>query len=188
MSCFYNEPKETNQTPSVNRNSENSAREPHVNLYKTWRIGYFWVMSFGRRQPKQEVSVNVYDLTPGNANIRCLGVGFYHSGLVVGGCEYSFAGHPINSTGVFKNTPRVVQNAPGQEAQFYRNIPIGISKLTASQIQSKLSALKERFIGKSYNLIRRNCNHFADEFCRAIMDNQGIPGWINRLSCLACPV
>jgi hypothetical protein len=34
--------------------------------------------------------------------------------------------------------------------------------------------------GCSINLIIRNCNHFADDFCRRLM-GRGIPRWINRL-------
>ena len=86
--------------------------------------------SFGARSPKSEVTLNVYDLTPANERLRCMGLGVYHSGLVVGGWEYSYAGHQSESTGVFKNTPRLVQNAPGQETKFYMNVPIGISTLT----------------------------------------------------------
>ena len=54
-------------------------------------------------------------------------------------------------------------------------------------ILSKLDNLKAKYKGNTYNLISRNCNHFANEFCKEIL-GRGIPGYINRLACLGCPV
>ncbi len=115
----------------------------------------------------------------------CLGA--YHSGLVVSDWEYTFAGHPGTHTGVVQQRPKVVNALPGQEVQFFQTIEIGISPLTHAQIISKLDKLKERYPGNTYNLISRNCNHFANDFCREIMGGRGIPGWVNRLSCLGYP-
>jgi len=47
----------------------------------------------------------------------------------------------------------------------------------------ELDKLKEKYRGNTYNLIGRNCNHFANEFCRKIL-GKGIPNWVNRVACM----
>ena len=42
-------------------------------------------------------------------------------------------------------------------------------------------AMGREYRARSYNLLRRNCNHFTDDFCRRII-GVGIPGFVNRLA------
>ena len=37
----------------------------------------------------------------------------------------------------------------------------------------------QQWKGKQYHLLNKNCNNFADKFCRALC-GRGIPDWINR--------
>ncbi len=60
------------------------------------------MQGFGYRTAKIQISVNVYDLMPGNEKLRWAGIGAFHSGLEISDWEYSFGGHKNNSTGVFK--------------------------------------------------------------------------------------
>merc|ERR1712194_720802 len=39
----------------------------------------------------------------------------------------------------------------------------------------------EEYPGHDYDLLRRNCTHFADDFCQRLGVG-GIPGWIHRLA------
>ena len=47
------------------------------------------------------VTLNVYDLSEGNELLSSLGLGLYHSGVVVNGEEYTFA----SGQGVFTHPP-----------------------------------------------------------------------------------
>jgi len=44
-----------------------------------------------------------------------------------------------------------------------------------------ISALIEDYPGHDYHILRRNCCHFADDFCRRLGVG-GIPSWIHRLA------
>merc|ERR1712196_431310 len=48
-------------------------------------------------------------------------------------------------------------------------------------IATIISNLIEEYPGEDYDLLRRNCCHFADDFCRRLGVG-GIPGWIHRLA------
>ena len=48
----------------------------------------------------QKVTLHIYDLSPANDYIQPFGLGLYHSGLVIGGSEYTFAG----GAGIFDHT------------------------------------------------------------------------------------
>ncbi|KAF4740937.1 hypothetical protein FOZ63_016418, partial [Perkinsus olseni] len=41
--------------------------------------------------------------------------------------------------------------------------------------------LRDEFRGDSYHVVKKNCNHFSDAFCRAIL-GRALPAWVNRLA------
>lgn len=61
---------------------------------------------------------------------------------------------------------------------------MGETKLTYNQIKSVLDELKSQFIGRSYDLFSKNCNHFSNEVCIRLL-NKPLPGFVNRLSYIA---
>lgn len=55
------------------------------------------------------------------------------------------------------------------------------TRLSEDAIAEVISQLIEEYPGDDYDLLRRNCCHFADDFCRRLGVG-GIPGWVHRLA------
>jgi len=53
--------------------------------------------------------------------------------------------------------------------------------LSQADIGGIISVLLEEYPGDDYDLLRRNCCHFADDFARRLGCG-GIPGWVHRLA------
>jgi len=134
----------------------------------------------GRTRMGTKVTLNVYDLSPANDCLYSVGMGLHHSGVEILGREYSFA----SGGGIFDSSPK---EAPG--AQFREAIELGAFDGGSSELQSAISDLREDFGPDRYNLIRRNCNHFANALVWRLL-NRTIPGHVNRLAdfgvCLSC--
>jgi deubiquitinase DESI2 len=131
------------------------------------------------------VILNVYDianpsdpaLIPNiNSWMIMGGMGVFHSGVELLGREFCFGGHPTDATGVFEVTPRC---AP--DAKFRQAIPMGLCYLDPQSLDQLISNFSAHWAGNRYNLLTRNCNHFAGELCQALTGNAP-PAWVNRLA------
>lgn len=121
-----------------------------------------------------KVFLNVYDLDQKVNNYSSkLGLGLYHSGVQIGSTEYTFGGHEGSWTGVMEVEPKV--NHPG----YRETIEMGETKLTYKEIKSVVDKLKDEFIGNTYNLTNRNCNHFSNRLVNELL-GKNIPGYVNR--------
>jgi deubiquitinase DESI2 len=137
--------------------------------------------SGGRTRMSIKVVLNVYDLSPMNDILYPVGFGLHHSGVEIMGTEFSFA----SGAGVFEGQPKDVPNA-----KFREQIEMGLYDGTMAQINSIIQELRTTNFGPDdYNLVRRNCNHFANAFCWKLLKKQ-IPGYVNRLAdvgvCCSC--
>lgn len=119
-----------------------------------------------------KVYLNVYDLAPANDFLYNVGLGLHHSGIEILGTEYSFA----SGAGIFDSAPKEVPNA-----QFRESILMGVYEGSSSDVRNVVSDLRSEWSGDSYNLILKNCNHFANALCWALL-NKTIPGYVNRLA------
>lgn len=74
-------------------------------------------------------------------------------------------------------------------AKFRESIELGSFDGGSSELQSAISDLRDEFGPDRYNLIRRNCNHFANALVWRLL-NRSIPGHVNRLAdfgvCFSC--
>lgn len=126
------------------------------------------------------VLLNVYDLSPVNDYLYAMGLGLHHSGVEILGKEYSFA----SGGGVFDSSPK---DAPG--AKFRGSIELGSFEGGSAEVSSAISDLREEFGPDRYNLIKRNCNHFANALVWRLL-RRTIPGHVNRLAnigqCCSC--
>mmetsp|Transcript_5001 Transcript_5001/g.7641 ORF Transcript_5001/g.7641 Transcript_5001/m.7641 type:complete len:232 (+) Transcript_5001:92-787(+) len=132
--------------------------------------------SFGSRTSTgSKVVLNVYDLGPYNDMLYQWGMGTYHSGVHVNGREFTFA----EGAGVFSHEPKDV---PG-DARFREAIELGSFSGSLSEFDGILDELRSQFAGNSYNVLTKNCNHFAEAFVLKLL-NKPIPGYVNRLATL----
>jgi hypothetical protein len=123
-------------------------------------------------QTSGQVVLNVYDLNEANINLYPLGLGMYHSGVQVGGLEWSFAG----GTGIYSDSPK---NAAG--AKFRESIVMGEYRGTSSDFDRVLDELRPHFRGDSYNILSKNCNSFSEALCSKLL-RKSIPGFVNRMA------
>lgn len=124
--------------------------------------------------------MNLYDLSPANDFLYPIGMGIHHAGVEVLGTEYSFA----SNAGIFDATPK---EAPG--AKFREQIFMGVLDGGQAEIKMALDDLRSSFGPNDYNIIHKNCNHFASALCRKLV-GVPIPGYVNRIAevgaCCAC--
>jgi hypothetical protein len=116
------------------------------------------------------VHLNVYDLSD-NSSLYPLGLGLYHSGVVIASREYTFG---AGSPGVFDHNPKDVPNA-----KFRETISLGQFEGGHQRLDSVLSELRAEFKGSDYSLVFRNCNTFSNTLVWRLIGKE-IPGWVNR--------
>mmetsp|Transcript_38945 Transcript_38945/g.70906 ORF Transcript_38945/g.70906 Transcript_38945/m.70906 type:complete len:494 (-) Transcript_38945:58-1539(-) len=103
--------------------------------------------------------------------------GAFHAGVEVNGLEWCFGYCPgAGAPGIECVRPK------GHPNHHYRqSVFLGRTPMSAEQIAAVLGDLVEEYPGRGYSLLRRNCCHFADEFCQRLGVGN-IPGWVHRLA------
>jgi hypothetical protein len=143
-------------------------------------------------RPEEGVPVvcNVYDLSWGaeekeggkkkkvNSGLPGMGFGIYHSGIEVYGREISFGYSDDGSTGVFE-VPAGCAGGVMPRIAFKEGVFMGRINRSRYEVDHLLARLADEYPGDSYDLVRRNCNHFANELCLALVGKK-IPSYINR--------
>jgi len=157
-----------------------SARDRSASAETTTTTTTMATSSFASSE-RTAVRVHVYDLNDGyNDYAYHLGLGIHHSAVEVYGREYAFGYHDeATVTGVFDIRPR---SAP-PPAKFRETIEFGEIASSRDEVEEKLSALRKKFTGPSYDLLKRNCNTFTEEFVKALTGRE-VPGYVNRLATL----
>lgn len=132
---------------------------------------------------RTSVSINIYDLLPEGALSSiawALGVGIYHSGVVIGDKEYAYGGHPVeNVSGIYTTVPRTLP--PG--GRFRTCIRYGYITMTEKEIEEVVLDVGREFQGPSYNLLTRNCNHFTTHLLYRLTAFS-TPKWLNRAAAI----
>ncbi|KAF6809716.1 UPF0326 protein hag1 [Colletotrichum sojae] len=128
---------------------------------------------------KTEVTIHVYDLLPPgrlSSVLWTVGASLLHSGVVINGREYAYGGHERRGvTGVYWTKPKT--EPPG--GTFKSEILHGFTFATQAEIDMILEEASREFLGTSYNLLTKNCNHFTSYLCKKLTSRPG-PGWLNR--------
>jgi hypothetical protein len=103
--------------------------------------------------------------------------GAFHVGVEVNGLEWSFGYCDQETTsGISCVEPRT-----HPMHRFRQTLRLRPTRLSAEQIADVLSELIEEYPGSDYDLLRRNCCNFANDFCVRIGAGR-IPSWITRLA------
>lgn len=134
------------------------------------------VDSAGYSPKDAPVYLNVYDLTPMNGYFYWAGIGVFHTGVEVHGVEYAFGAHDYPTSGVFEVEPR---QCPG--FKFRKSILIGTTYMDPIQVREFIEQQSTYYSGDTYQLVRKNCNHFCEDICYRLTGNR-IPKWVNRLA------
>mmetsp|Transcript_37656 Transcript_37656/g.82683 ORF Transcript_37656/g.82683 Transcript_37656/m.82683 type:complete len:545 (-) Transcript_37656:168-1802(-) len=103
--------------------------------------------------------------------------GVFHAGVEVNGLEWSYGWTAsLAVKGVHCTEP---QRHP--DHNFRQSVHMPPVVLSATDIAKVVSRLEEEYLGPEYDLLTRNCCHFADEFCQRLGVGQ-IPRWVYRLA------
>ncbi|KAI9849526.1 MAG: hypothetical protein M1837_004146 [Sclerophora amabilis] len=139
---------------------------------------------------KTEVLISVYDLLPVHLSdasesyqpgrlssiLWTFGSSLLHSGVVVNDKEYAYGGHDQpGKTGVYWTRPR--QEPPG--ATFRSEVLHGFTIRTEEELETIIKEVSSEYLGQSYNLLKKNCNHFTNTLCQRLT-SRSAPSWLNR--------
>ena len=105
--------------------------------------------------------------------LSSLNLGIYHTGIEVGGWEYSFS-----DAGVFRTRPKRIVGA-----RFKESLILEPFRGSSNELNGILREMRETFPPGSYNLVRNNCNNFSDALAKRL-GGPGIPAHLNRAATL----
>jgi len=103
--------------------------------------------------------------------------GVFHCGVEVDGMEWSFGlTDSADDPGVTS-----VEPTTHPAHHFRQTIRRGCTSFSAEGVASVISAMAAEYPGPGYDLLRRNCCHFAADLCQRL-GVEPIPGWVHRLA------
>ena len=142
----------------------------------------------GARSPRPLVELTLYDLcTCCNGAAHRLGVGVYHSGIVIEGLEYTYDNVALTSgcapeeTGVVSHAPYYTDAARQKVLPFRMRLILGTSRLDTRQSHKLLRGLASVWVSDDYDLLARNCHHWCLEAASAL-GVSAPPAWVTRAS------
>jgi len=103
--------------------------------------------------------------------------GVFHAGVEVNDMEWCFG------FSASKTHPGVACIEPKTHPQHHyrQTVDMGYTRCSPADVIEIVDQLLEEYPGDDYDLLRRNCCHFADDFTRRLGVG-GIPGWVMRLA------
>ncbi|CAJ1989140.1 peptidase PPPDE3 [Leishmania donovani] len=131
-----------------------------------------------RTEVQVPVTLNVYSLIESNKRLSKMGMGVFHTGVVVYGIEWGY-GEVVDNP----NASGLFCVHPGQAAgTLYRTIRIGHTTRSPMQVDTILHRLENEWRSSDYHILHHNCNHFAQAFCDLLSTTEKlqVPSWCNR--------
>ena len=133
--------------------------------------------------------LNIYDLGDTgviqnlNVILKPLGSGAFHAAVQLYGREWSFGGlspgdapEQGDETGIWSCTPQACKQHSFREA-----VAVGATSLSPTDVLTILGEIADQWPMNSYDLLRRNCCHFCDEFCH-LLGLGPLPEWVLNLA------
>lgn len=102
--------------------------------------------------------------------------GVFHAAVEVAGAEYSFGVCKTNRCGIFACAPKACPLHTYRESIF-----LGDCDRSESSVHDVLAAMKDEWMGPTYDILRKNCGYFADALSRNLGTGK-IPPWVNHLA------
>ena len=137
----------------------------------------------------ETVFLNIYDLGDTgviqnlNVILKPLGSGAFHAAVQLYGREWSFGGlspsdtpEQGDETGIWSCTPQACKQHSFREA-----VAVGATSLSPTDVLTILGEIADQWPMNSYDLLRRNCCHFCDEFCH-LLGLGPLPEWVLNLA------
>jgi len=113
-------------------------------------INFFLKMTSGI-----DVKINIYRINEGNLLFNIFGIKAYHTSLEFDNIEYAFGKNDIPyETGVYESEPK-----QDNHGIYVKSIILG--KIDRRMFYETFNKLKQKFLGKNYNFLLNNCNHFT---------------------------
>lgn len=117
-----------------------------------------------------DIYLNIYDIHPINCFFDNLGLGAYHTAIMIGNREYSFS----RKKGIYyvhlDNT-----------SNLKKSIYMGTINEEENNIINLISTYSDEFNEKTYCYLNNNCNHFTNSVLSSLFI-KNIPDYINRLA------
>lgn len=128
------------------------------------------------------VTVNVYHLGHKQSIQRVNQVfhsflhtgGVFHAAVEVYGVEWSF-GFTRRGSGIFSCDPK---KCPMHT--FTESVYLGDANKLPGEVQFILQRMEPNWAGMTYDILKKNCCNFSDEFVKQLGFSGGIPKWIHR--------
>ncbi len=118
------------------------------------------------------VILNVYKIKE-ESFLNYLGLTFYHTAIEYDDCEYAFGFLDENTSGIYSIKPMSYD-----EGTFHESIILGYTdRRTFFKLLDRLS---NKYIGRTYNIIIKNCNHFTNNISNLLF-KKDIPIKYNKL-------
>jgi len=177
-------------TLEAEEEEEARKREDEEQERAFWSPTFFWTDEDEEeeRAGKLAVYIHIYDVSQ-ESSIRKLNRflanklsplkfgGVFHAGVEVSGLEWSYGASSVETI------PGIVCHEVKTHPQhrYRQTVSMGYTSFTGEQVAELISEMVENYPGWDYDLLRRNCCHFADDFCQR-MGVGRIPGWIYRFA------
>ena len=130
------------------------------------------------------VYLNVYHLTALNYFLQLLGFGFFHTTLEINDIEYSFKLCSGDESGIFKNRFKDGIDKKWLKEKIY----LGTTLYDANSVEEIFKLHIPFWLGKSYDLFKKNCNHFTKFFGCLLLRTEEVvnyPDYVNRITIFA---
>lgn len=137
-----------------------------------------------KKVPSQPVRCNVYhvgksegilSIRTANGLLSIMGTGAYHAAIEIYDQEWSY-GAIDNGPGLFGCPPKECEMH-----DFYQTVELGTVTHSQEYVDTLLNEMQNDWMGPDYDLLRKNCTHFSNEFATRLGVGP-IPGWIMNLA------
>ena len=130
------------------------------------------------------VYLNVYHLTFLNYFLQLLGFGFFHTSLEINDTEYSFKLCSGDESGIFFNKFKDGIDKKWLKEKIY----LGKTSYDFNSVNEIFKLHIPFWLGKSYDLFKKNCNHFTKFFACLLLRMDEVvnfPEYVNRITIFA---